>query len=176
MAINIPIINHPVARTFLKILNLEASQLSLPESQETMKVAVGAYAVLQTGAQLFNHSLIGSVIYGALSALIVYFSTHYLVRYLKQEDKFNRTVIAIAGMGALGAAAYILLHFLFALALPPPLPTERLLRFLLFPIIIWLVFIYAFFYRHLDMRPVPAFTTAAFYVLLVEVILSAVSR
>lgn len=176
MTINIPIINHPVARTFVKILNLEATQRSLPESPEIAKIALGAYAVTQFGAQAFNHSLIGSLIYGALSALICYVWNFYLLRFQKHEDKFNRTVIAVAGMGALGALVYIILHLLFALALPPPLPTERLLRFLLFPIIVWLAFIYAFFYRHIDLRPVPAFVAGAVYVLIVEVIMSAVAR
>jgi hypothetical protein len=176
MAINIPLIKHPVAQTFLKILNLEATQRSLPDSRETMNVALGVYAFLQFTAQLFAHSFIGSVIYGGLSAAICYFWNLFLLRHLNHEDKFVRTVIAVAGMGAIGAFAYIVLHALFGIALPPPLPTERLLRFLLFPIIVWLAFIYAFFYRHVDLRPVPAFFVAALYVLIIEVILSAVAR
>lgn len=176
MAIDIPFIKHPVAQTFLKILNLEATHRSLPDSRETMNAALGAYAVTQFGAQFFAHSFLGSLIYGGLSAAICYFWNLYLLRYLKHEDKFVRTVIAIAGIGAIGSLAYIILHLLFAIALPPPLPTERLLRFLLFPIIVWLAFLYAFLYRHMDLRPVPAFVVAALYVLVVEVILSAIAR
>lgn len=176
MDINIPVVKHPVTQTFLKILNLEASQRSLPDSRETMNIALGAYGFLQFAAQFFAHSFIGSVIYGALSAAFCYFFNLYLLRFQKHEDKFVRTVIAVAGMGALGALAYVILHALFGMALPPPLPTERLLRFLLFPIIVWLAFIYAFFYRHIDLRPVPAFAMGALYVLIVEVIMSAILR
>ncbi len=175
MAINIPpFVKHPVAQTSLKILNLEASQLSFPESQNIMKGAVAAYAVAQTAAQSFEHSMLASVLYGLASAGVAVVWTYYLLRYLKQDDKFVRTLIAVAGFGALAATVYCVLHVIFGIALPDPMPTKKLLRFLLFPIIVWLVFIYAFFYRHVSLRPIPAFFTATFYVLIVEIIMAAV--
>lgn len=172
MAITFPFQNHPLVQTAWKIFQIEASQLSLPDSKEYMQRALVLYAVAQAGSQMFEHTIIGSVIYGVASAGIAYGSTFYLLRYLKQEDKFNRTVLAIAGTGAIGAFAYILLHMFFALALPPPLPTNRLVKFLLAPIIVWYVFIYAFYYRHVALRPIPAFVTAAFYVLTIQILLS----
>lgn len=176
MAITIPFQNHPLVRTAWKIFQIEASQLSLPDSKELMQRSLIAYAVAQTGSQMFDHSVIGSVIYGLVSAGLAYGSTLYLLRYLKQEDKFNRTVLAIAGTGAIGALAYIVLHMFFALALPPPMPTERLVKFLLAPIIVWYAFIYAFYYRHVALRPIPAFVTAAFYVLVVQIVLSVICK
>lgn len=176
MAITIPLQNHPVVQTAWKIFKIEASQLSLPDSKELMQSALIAYALMQAGSQMFDHSAIGAVIYGLVSAGFAYGATLFLMRFLKQEDKFTRTVIAIAGTGAIGALAYILLHMFFALALPPPLPTERLVKFLLAPIIVWYVFIYAFYYRHVDLRPIPAFVVAAFYVLIVQVVLSVICK
>lgn len=174
MALNIPLVNDPTPRTFFKMLNLEASQLSLPESQTLMKGALAAYVVLQAGAQAFSHSIPVSIFYGLSSAAILYGATFYLLRYLKQEEKFVKTLAAMAVMGAVAALAYIILHVIVGIALPPPLPTDRLVRFLLFPIIIWTLFMYAFLLRHVSLRPLPAFVTAALYVLAIEVILSAI--
>jgi hypothetical protein len=175
MAFNIPFINDPTPRTVLKMLNLEASQLSLPESQQLMKGALAVYVVLQVGAQYFAHSLPASIFYGVSTAAVLYGATFALLRYLKQEEKFLKTLSALAILGAIGAFAYIVMHLIVGVALPPPLPTDRLARFLLFPIIIWLLFIYAFIFRHVSLRPIPAFVTAALYVLAIEIVLSSVN-
>ncbi|PPD45007.1 MAG: hypothetical protein CTY15_05670 [Methylocystis sp.] len=172
MALNIPLINDPTPRTFFKMINLEASQLSLPESQNLMMGSLGAYAVLQAAAQSFGKSLPVSIVYGIASAAVLYGATLFLLRFLKQEEKFIKTVTAMAVMGAVAALAYIILHLIVGVALPPPLPTERLARFLLFPIIVWTAFMYAFLLRHVSLRPIPAFVTAALYVLVIEVVLS----
>jgi hypothetical protein len=174
MALNIPFVNDPTPRTFFKMLNLEASQLSLPESQQLMKGALGAYVLFQAGAQLFNKSLPVSIFYGVASGAVLYGATLLLLRYLKQEEKFVKTLTAMAVMGAVAALAYIILHLIVGVALPPPLPTERLARFLLFPIIVWTAFMYAFLLRHVALRPIPAFVTAALYVLAIEVVLSSI--
>ncbi|MBM3624869.1 MAG: hypothetical protein FJX16_06040, partial [Alphaproteobacteria bacterium] len=163
MPINIPLLNEQTPQTVFKMINLEASQLSLPDSRELMLGALGGYGLLQAIAQAFNHSLIGSLIYGILSAGFLYGASYGLLRVLKEDAKFQRTAIALAIMGGIGALAYIILHLIFAIALPPPLPTEKLLRFLLFPIIIWMAFMYAFLFRHVSLRPVPAFVTAALF-------------
>ena len=176
MALNIPLLNHQTPKTFIKMLNLEASQLSLPESPDLMKFTLVAYVVFQFGAQYFNHSIIGSLIYAFGGAAILYGVTVLLLRYMKEEHKFVRTMIALSGMGALAALAYIILHLIVGVALPPPLPTERLARFLLFPIIMWTAFMYAFLFRHVSLRPIPAFVTGALYVLVIQVILSTISR
>lgn len=175
MALNIPLVNDPTPRTFLKMLNLEASQLSLPESQQLMKGALAAYVVLQAAAQFFSHSLLVSIFYGVSSGFVLYAATHYLLRFLKQEPKFVKTVTAMAVMGAVAALAYIVLHLIVGVALPPPLPTDRLVRFLLFPIIVWTAFMYAFLLRHVSLRPIPAFVTATLYVLAIEVVLSSIN-
>lgn len=175
MALNIPFVNDPTPRTFIKMLNLEASQLSLPESDQLMKGALAAYVVLQAAAQFFSHSLIVSIFYGVSSAIVLFAATRSLLRYLGQEQKFVKTLTAMAVMGAVAALAYIILHLIVGVALPPPLPTDRLARFLLFPIIIWIVFMYAFLLRHVALRPIPAFVAASLYALTIEVVLSAVN-
>ncbi|HEY8124507.1 MAG TPA: hypothetical protein VIF88_03695 [Methylocystis sp.] len=176
MPINIPLLNQQTPQTVLKMINLEASQLSLPDSRELMWGALGGYGVLQAIAQSFSHSLLGSLIYGAMSVVLLYGGTYGLLRVLKEDAKFQRTVTALAIMSGLAALVYTVLHLLFGIALPPPLPTEKLLRFLLFPILIWMVFMYAFVFRHVSLRPAPAFLAAALFVIVIEVILSPICR
>lgn len=176
MSINIPVLGEETPKVLGKMLNLEASQLSLPESTDQMKLFLGLYVVLQAIAQSFSHSILGSIAFGLGSAAILYGATLYLLRYLKEDHKFVKTMTALAAMGALAAAAYIILHLIVGVALPPPLPTERLVRFLLFPILMWTAFMYAFLFRHVSLRSIPAFCTAAFYVLAIQVFLSAVAR
>lgn len=175
MALNIPLVKDQTSQTVLKMLNLEASQLSLPESTQLMNGALAAYVVLQIGAQYFSKPLVVSIFYGVASAAVLYAATFYLLRYLKQEHKFVKTLSAMAITGAMAALAYIILHLIVGVALPPPLPTDRLARFLLFPIIIWIVFMYAFLLRHVALRPIPAFVAASLYALTIEVVLSAVN-
>jgi len=117
---NIPLLNDQTPRTVLKMINLEASQLSLPDSRELMLGALGAYGVLQAIAQAFNHSLLGSLIYGLLSTGFLYGATYGLLRVLKEDAKLQRTVTALAIMGAIAALAYTILHLIFAIALPSP--------------------------------------------------------
>jgi len=174
MALNIPFVNDPTPRTFLKMLNLEASQLSLPQPDQLMKGALAAYVVLQAGAQYFSTGPAVALFYGVSSAIVLYAATHSLLRYLKQEQKFVQTLTAMAVMGAIAALAYIILHLIVGVAMPPPLPTDRLARFLLFPIIVWTAFMYAFLLRHVSLRPIPAFAVAALYVLFIEVVLSTI--
>lgn len=176
MSINIPMLGEETPKVLGKMLNLEASQLSLPESTDQMKLFLGLYAVLQAVTQSFDHSIIGSIGFGVGSAAILYGATFYLLRYMKEEHKFVRTLTALAATGAMAAGAYIVLHMIVGVALPPPLPTERLARFLLFPILMWTAFMYAFLFRHVSLRSIPAFCTAAFYVLAIEVFLSALAR
>lgn len=175
MALNIPFVKDETPKTFFKMINLEASQLSLPESSQLLNAALAAYVALQAGAQYFSHSLAVSIFYGVSSAIVLYAATRTLLRYLQQEHKFVKTLTAMAVMGAIAALAYIILHLIVGVALPPPLPTERLARFLLFPIIVWTAFMYAFLLRHVSLRPIPAFVTAALYVLAIEVVLSSIS-
>ena len=72
MALNIPFINDPLPRNFVKILNLEASQLSLPESKELMQGALAAYALLQIAAQSFNKTFPVAIFYGVASAAVLF--------------------------------------------------------------------------------------------------------
>ncbi|HTO80417.1 MAG TPA: hypothetical protein VMJ31_11645 [Methylocystis sp.] len=158
-------------KAFLDILSLEGGQGKLPVSTRLMGGSLGVYAVLQTADHLLEHSFGGSLVYGLASAALVGVSTALVLPRYDARDRIVQTVTALAGVGAVIALASIVLHFVFAVALPPPLPTERLVNFLLFPLCIWNFFAFAYIYRHAKLRSLPAFALSATFVIVVDFIL-----
>jgi hypothetical protein len=159
-------------KAFLDILSLEGGQSKLPDSTRLMGGCLGAYAVLQTADHFLEHSFGGSIVYGLASAALVGGFTALVLPRYDARDRVVQTITALAGVGAVIALASIVLHFVFAVALPPPLPTQRLVNFLLFPIVIWNFFAFAFIYRHARLRSLPAYVISAIFVIIVDFILA----
>jgi hypothetical protein len=157
-------------KAFLDILSLEGGQGKLPVNMRLVWGSLGAYAVLQTIDHWLEHSFGGSIIFGLASAALVGVSTALVVPRYDTREKTIQTTIALAGVGAVIALASIVLHFVFALALPEPLPTARLVNFLLFPLVIWNFFAFAYVYRHAKLRSLPAFAFSATFVIVVDFI------
>jgi len=159
-------------KAFYNILALEGAQNALPVSRNLVGGSLGAYAVLQAIEHSIDHSWGGSIIFGLASAALVGVSTALVVPRYDTREKTIQTTIALAGIGAIIAFASIVLHFVFAVALPPPLPTERLVNFLLFPLVLWNFFAFTYVYRHAKLRSVPAFSFAATFVIIVDFIMA----
>lgn len=173
MAINLPFTAEgSVPRTVFDILRLEAGQGSLPKSNQLMGASLAAYAVGEAITQAFEHSIIGSLAYGVLTTAALAGLTYGIMRFMGQMERFTKTLTALALTGAVAAVVYTLMHVLFSQALPPPLPTEKLLKFLLFPVIVWNVFMFAFLFRNAKLRAIPAFAAATIYVLVIDMIMS----
>jgi F0F1-type ATP synthase assembly protein I len=160
------------SKALVDILKLEGSQFSLPNSRNLLGVSIAAYAVSRIALHALDHSVSASLVYGPLVAALLAGATFLFLNLYKLGDKATQTVIALMATGAIMAVASILLHFVFAVALPPPLPTDRLVRFLLFPIALWVVFMFSFLYRHAGMRTIPAFALAITYVIVSDFIVS----
>ena len=158
-------------KAFLDILSLEGGQGALPVSTRLMGGSLGVYAVLQGFDHFLEHSFGGSLIYGLASAALVGGFTALVLPRYDARDRVVQTITALAGVGAVIALASIVLHFVFAVALPPPLPTQRLVNFLLFPLVIWNFFAFAYIYRHAKLRSLPAFALSATFCIVVDFIL-----
>jgi hypothetical protein len=171
-------INATIANTFatpkalFKILLLEGSQHALPVSAQLAGASVAVYAIAEAALHALDHALVPSLFFGVGAAALVSVATFAVSRLYQASRKFEQTLTAIAATGAMIATASIILHFVFAVALPPPLPTDRLVRFLLFPIALWQVFMFAFIYRHASMRMIPAFALAATLVIIINFIMA----
>jgi hypothetical protein len=166
MAMNLPANwANSTPKAFYDIFALEGGQGKLPVDARLMGACSAAYAVAQSALHLLEHGLLPSLAFGTACALLLAGATAAVLESYKRRDVIVQTITALMATGVLIAVVSILLHFLFAVALPPPLPTQRLIGFLLFPIAGWKVFAFAFMYRHAAMRLVPAFALAATYVI-----------
>ncbi len=159
-------------KALFNIMKLEGSQFSLPNSMALLGASVVAYAIARVGLHALDHSPSAALIDGPLVAVVLAGGSALFLKLYDRGDKIVQTLIALMATGAIMAIASILLHFVFAVALPPPLPTDRLVRFLLFPVAIWVVFMFAFLYRHAGMRTIPAFALAITYVITSDFIIA----
>ena len=132
-------------KVFYDIVALESGQGLLPISTKLMGGCLAAYAA-RTGGRAFARSRAhaGSACSAFPAPPWWAGGTAGVLELYKRRDKTIQTITALAGVGAFIALVSIILHFIFAVALPPPLPTQRLVNFLLFPIVLWLVFSFAF--------------------------------
>lgn len=160
-------------KALFDILKLEGAQNALPASNAFLGGCVAAYAIAKAVRHGLEHSLTSALIFGVFTAAFLSGVTYMILRLYKSSDKLVQTLAALAATGAIMALASILLYFFFAMALPPPLPTGKLVNFLLFPIAIWIVFMFAFLFRHASLRTVPAFALAATYVIVTDFIVAA---
>jgi hypothetical protein len=176
MAINVPADwtkwGNGIPKAFYDILALEGAQNALPANINLVGGSLGVYAVLQAIDHSIEHSWTGSFFYGLGSAALVGVSTFLVVPRYDTREKTIQTAIALAGIGAIIALTSIVLHFVFSVALPPPLPTERLVNFLLFPLTLWNFFAFTYIYRHAKLRSVPAFSFAAALVIILDFVMA----
>ncbi len=173
MPISLPTVNLPPApKALLDILRLEGGQQELPVSPRLAGAAMGAYAIAEILAHSVEHSVLGSLGYGVLTAGILAGITFFSLNMVGARDRFIQTITALGAMGTVVCLAYIVLHLVFGAALPPPLPSDRLVRFLLFPLVIWELFMFTWIYRHASLRTIPAFVASGVYVILESFILT----
>ncbi len=160
-------------KALYQIIALEGGQGKLPVSATLMGACLAAYAGAQTMLHLVNdHGSLGALFFGLGSAALLGGLSAGVLELYKRRDITIQTVTALAASGVVIALSSIVLHFLFAVALPPPLPTQRLVGFLLFPIGIWNVFSFAWIYRHAAIRTIPAFALATTFVIVVYFIMA----
>jgi len=157
-------------KVFYDIIALEAGQGMLPVSTKLMGGCLAFYGVAQMALHGLDHAFLPALLFGASCAALVGGGTAGVLELYKRRDKSIQAITALAGVGAFIALVSIILHFIFAVALPPPLPTQRLVNFLLFPIAIWNVFAFAFIYRHAGIRTIPAFAFAATCAIIIDFI------
>jgi hypothetical protein len=163
-------------KALLDILKLEGTQFALPNSTILLGVSLAAFAVARVALHALDHSAVSALLYGPIVAALFAGATALFLKLYNLGDKTVQTIIALAATGAIIATASIILHFIFAVALPPPLPSDRLVRFLLFPIGLWVVFMFAFLYRHAGMRMIPAFALAITLVIVSDFILATLMK
>lgn len=154
----------PSARALVDILRLEGGPGALPLSNRLAGFSLAAYGLGETGLQLFDHQWAPAIAYGVVSVALLFAVTVAVLFAVGARERFVQTLTALGATGAIVAAATIVLHLFVAQVFPPPLPTSKLVGFLLFPLVIWNVTLFAWLYRHASLRFIPALAVAACYV------------
>ena len=144
-------------KVFYDIVALESGQGLLPISTKLMGGCLAAYALGQAAVHLLDHEPMPALLFGVSSAAVVGAGTAGVLQLYKQREKTIQTITALAGVGAFIALVSIILH-------------QRLVNFLLFPIVLWLVFSFAFIFRHAGLRTIPAFAFAATIAIVIDYI------
>lgn len=146
MAIKLP----PLIQDFVGILNSDVGPEVLPHSSLLLKVSLGLFVLIEFAIKLSTHSVLGSVGIGVSAAALLSLVAALAARLLGRDERLTQTLTALAGVGAVVAfvnfffRAVLIQGFAFV---GEGLPAEELASFLLFPIFLWNVVVYASIYR-----------------------------
>jgi hypothetical protein len=154
----------PTPRALFDIVRLEAGPSALPASKTSLIVSLAAYGVGEAAYQSLGAGVAPSIVYGLLCIALLYllaFVVHYVVG---KRELFQQTLTALAATSAMVLFLAVALSFLTAQVFPPPLPTGKLVGFLLFPLVLWRATLVMWMFRHASLRFIPALAIAACYV------------
>lgn len=165
MSLTLPKINLPATpKALFDIMRLEAGPSALPLSRNTTYASLAAYAAGETGVQFLDHQLLAAILFGLVSVAFLIGLTVAVLHLTGARDHLLQTLTALGATGAAVALIWIGLYLLFSQVFPPPLPTSTLVKFLLFPLLVWNVMLFTWLYRHAQLRFIPAFSLSAAYV------------
>jgi hypothetical protein len=154
----------PTPKALIDIVRLESGPDALPFSPKVAKYSLGAYAVGEALDMLLDHDIGPAIVYGVVSTALLVAVAAAVLFTVGARDRLTQTITALAATGALVGFASFILHLLVSQVFPPPLPTAKLVGFLLFPLIVWKVTIFIWLFRHVSLRFIPALAVAACYV------------
>lgn len=165
MSISLPNISlPPTPKALFDIVRLEGGPEAVPSSRNAAVYSLAAYAVGETLIQLLDHDFAPAIVYGLVSAGLLVAVAAAVLFAMGARERFMQILTALAATGAIAAGATFLLHLVVSQVFPPPLPTGKLVGFLLFPLVVWKVTIFMWLFRHASLRFIPALAVSACYV------------
>ncbi|WP_159730249.1 hypothetical protein [Methylosinus sp. Ce-a6] len=162
----------PTPKALLDIIKLEAGPAGLPDSRQALWIALGAYAATEAGGQMVNGDILPSLAYGLLSAALLAATTFGALIFVGARERFQQTLVALTATGALIGLISVVLSLAVSQIFPAPLPTGKLVGFVLFPLVMWKFTVFLWLLRHASLRFIPAFAISAIYVGFTLLILS----
>lgn len=165
MSISLPTISLPATpRALIDIIKLEAGPSALPATQTVLLSSLAAYAAGATAQQMVPHEILPSIVYGAIDTGLLAAVTFGVLLAVGARDRFAQTLTALAAIGAIVSLVSFVLQMFVGVVFPPPLPTGKLVGFVLFPLVLWKVTLYMWIYRHGSLRFIPSLAVSAAYV------------
>lgn len=162
----------PTPRALFDILKLEAGPAALPASTRTLWISLIAYGLSGAAGQALTHDELPALAYGLVDTVLLAATTAAVLRLNGASERFGQTLTALTATGAIVALVSVVLSAGVALVFPAPLPTGKLVGFVLFPLVIWKITLYLWIFRHASLRFIPALAVAASYVGLTLFVLS----
>jgi hypothetical protein len=165
MSISLPTISLPATpRAIFDIIRLEAGPSALPATRNVLVASLLAYGAAEMADQAVNRDLLPAIAYGALSTGLLAAVTFVVLLVVGTRDRFQQTLTALAAIGAVVALVSFLLQIMVSVVFPPPLPTTKLVGFVLFPLVIWRATLYMWIFRHGGLRFIPSLAVSASFV------------
>jgi hypothetical protein len=165
MSISLPTISlPPLPKALFDMIRLEAGPGSLPATPLAAGVTLAIYAAGETADQYVHHPLLPSLVYGPVCAILLALTAIAVLSFVGTRDKFWQIVTALAAIGAIVALVSVALSSFVSLVFPPPLPTAKLVGFVLFPLVVWKGTLFIWIFRHGGLRFIPALAVAIVYV------------
>ncbi|MBY6241037.1 hypothetical protein [Methylosinus sp. Sm6] len=165
MSLSLPTLSlPPVPKAVIDIMRLEAGPAALPTSRLFLAASLVAYTAGEIGQQLVSQDILPAIAYGLASVVLLVGATFIALLLAGARDRLFQTLAALATIGVVLAVVVVVLHSIVAQVFPPPLPTARLVNFLLFPLVLWKVTLFMWIYRHASLRFVPSLAVSVLYV------------
>jgi hypothetical protein len=165
MSISLPTLSlPPTPRAVIDIMRLEAGPTALPATRNFLIASLVAYAAGEMAQQLVAKDILPSIVYGLGSTALLVAFTFVALLLVGARERLTQTLAALASVGAVVAVVVVVLHLIVGVVLPPPLPTEKLTNFLLFPLVLWKVTLFMWIYRHASLRFIPSIAVSVLYV------------
>ncbi len=146
MTIKLP----PLIHSFVGILRSEVGPEVLPSSSLFLKVSLGLFVFIEFAIKLSTHSWLGAVGIGLSAAALLILVAALAARLLGRDERLTQTLTALALAGAVVGLVNFLFRFVLVQGfnfVADGLPAQDLASFLLFPIFLWNVVVYASIYR-----------------------------
>ncbi|WP_036262391.1 hypothetical protein [Methylocapsa aurea] len=152
----------PLIHNFIGVMEGDVGPEVLPKSNSFLVASLGFFALVEFGVRLLTHSAIGAVGIGVSATVFLIIVAAISARLLGRNERLVQTLIALALAGAIVALVnFVCRTFLkvgFHLMLEDEAPVESITNFLLFPIFLWNIIVYAVIFR----RAFPIGTLLAF--------------
>jgi hypothetical protein len=141
----------PFLHNLFGIVQSEVGPEVLPASMGLLTASLGVFALVQFWAKIVNHSVGGAAAIGVFAAIILIVVAYVAARLLGFKERFVQTLTALAAAGAIVAVVNLLCRMFlrvgFDFMLDSEGPIDSMIDFLLFPIFLWNLIVYAGIFR-----------------------------
>ncbi|WP_026608589.1 hypothetical protein [Methylocapsa acidiphila] len=140
----------PPVHGLLGILRSEVGPEVLPSSSFLLKLSLGLFVVSEFAVKLPTHSFFGAIGIGITAAALLALFAALVAKLLDHDERLAQTLTALAFVGAIVALINFFFRFILVLGfgfIGDELPAQELASFLLFPIFLWNVILFASIYR-----------------------------